>query len=120
QPSTPLHPNAFPDPIKPDLSPSTGINPSAHSATSIDRPIGGKAAKQRCIKGYKHNEAIAQANKLTEIAQERLGAFQKGNEILIAKNDIEKEKLKIEEEKLVLEKEKVMIKKEFFRSETQM
>ncbi|OAV92598.1 hypothetical protein PTTG_27564 [Puccinia triticina 1-1 BBBD Race 1] len=119
QPSTPL-PNALPDPIKPDLSPSTGITPSARSATSIDRPIGGKAAKRRRIKGYKHDEAIAQANELTEIAQEHLGAFQKGNEILIAKNDIEREKLKIEEEKLVLEKEKVTIKKEFRRSETQM
>ncbi|OAV85791.1 hypothetical protein PTTG_30266 [Puccinia triticina 1-1 BBBD Race 1] len=120
QPSTPLHPNALPDPIEPDLSPSTGITPSASSATSIDRPIGGKAAKQQRVKGYKHNEAIAQANKLTEITQEHLGAFQKGNEILIAKNDIEKEKLKIEEEKLVLEKEKVTIEKEFCWSETQM
>ncbi|OAV93009.1 hypothetical protein PTTG_27451 [Puccinia triticina 1-1 BBBD Race 1] len=87
QPSTPLHPNALPDPIEPDLSPSTGITPSAHSATLIDRPIGGKAAKQQHIKGYKHNKAITQANKLTEIAQERLGAFQKGNEILIAKKE---------------------------------
>ncbi|OAV99190.1 hypothetical protein PTTG_25476 [Puccinia triticina 1-1 BBBD Race 1] len=120
QPSTPLHPNALPDPNEPDLSPSTGITPSARSATLIDRPIGGKAAKQRHIKGYKHDKAIAQANELTEIAQERLGAFQKGNEILIAKNNIEREKLKIEEEKLVLEKEKVTIKKEFCRSKTQM
>ena len=120
QPCTPLRPNALPDSIDPAVTPTTGMTPSSRSATSIDRPMGGKAAKRRRIEGYKHNEAVAQANELTEIAQECLGAFQKGNKILIAKNGIEKEKLKIEEEKLALEKEKVSIEKEFCRSETQM
>ena len=84
----------------------TGISPSECSATSISRPIGGKAAKKHCIKEYNHNELISQAGKLTNLSKDRLDSLNTRNDILKMKNEISlQERLKIEGKKQVLEEE---------------
>ncbi|EFP86376.2 uncharacterized protein PGTG_12332 [Puccinia graminis f. sp. tritici CRL 75-36-700-3] len=103
QTSTPV-PIPSTDSIDPDTSFNENtITPSARSASSISCPIGGKAAKRLQIENYQHNELLSQTNKLAEISQERLTAFNKGNDILLEKNKIMQEKLEIERTKLQLE-----------------
>ncbi|KAA1113039.1 hypothetical protein PGT21_050038 [Puccinia graminis f. sp. tritici] len=122
QPSTPTPLDPQTDPTgSPTETPITGVcTPSSRLASSISRPIGGKAAKRRRIEGYRDDEMMSQANEFVSISQDRLLSLNQANDILKAKNEILREKMKIEEKKLELEEKKVSIEEEHRRSETQM
>ncbi|KAI7943160.1 hypothetical protein MJO29_013004 [Puccinia striiformis f. sp. tritici] len=95
-------------------------SPSSRSASSIDRAIGGKAAKKRRLESYSHAEMLTEASKFNSSSKERLTALKAANNILQQKNTITKEMIKIEEKKLALEERKFKVEEEHRQSETQM
>ncbi|KAI7957492.1 hypothetical protein MJO28_004587 [Puccinia striiformis f. sp. tritici] len=95
-------------------------SPSSRSASSIDRAIGGKAAKKRRLKSYSHAEMLTEASKLNSSSKERLTALKAANDILQQKNTITEEMIKIEEKKLALEERKFKVEEEHRQCETQM
>ncbi|KNE99330.1 hypothetical protein PSTG_07447 [Puccinia striiformis f. sp. tritici PST-78] len=66
------------------------VSPSNRSASSINRPIGGKAAKKRQINGYQNAEMLSEASKFNSSSADWLTALKVANAILKEKNSLTK------------------------------